>query len=83
MYKSSSSQFIRTTTGKIRTRHLFFKKKKMGFTPCNTERPLRGMELWQKETQKILMHTGNLLKKNPVTRCLLILDFTLLDFKAI
>ena len=55
----------------------------MGFTPCNTEKPLRGMELWQKETQKILMHTGNLLKKNPVTRCLLILDFTLLDFKAI
>ena len=42
-----------------------FKKKKMGFTPCNTEKPLRGMELWQKETQKILKHTGNLLKKNP------------------
>ena len=26
--------------------------KKMGFTPCKAEQPLRGMELQEKEAQK-------------------------------
>ena len=29
-----------------------FLKKKLGFTPCKAERPLRGMELQEKEAQK-------------------------------
>ena len=30
----------------------FFLKKKMRFTPCTAEQPLRGMELQEKEAQK-------------------------------
>ena len=31
---------------------LFFKKKKLGFTPCKAEQPLQGMELQGTEAQK-------------------------------
>ena len=37
------------------TPHMRFflkKKKKMGFTPCKVEQPLKGMELQEQETQK-------------------------------
>ena len=30
----------------------FFKKKKLGFTPCKAEQPPQGMELHEKETKK-------------------------------
>ena len=40
------------------------KKKKLGFTPCKAEQPLQGMELQEREAQKILKHTGNLFRKN-------------------
>ena len=33
-------------------REPFFKKKKMGFTPCKAKQPLCGIELQQKEAQK-------------------------------
>ena len=35
-----------------------------GFIPCKVKQPLRGMELQEKETQKILKHTGNIFRKN-------------------
>ena len=38
--------------------------KKMGFTPCKAEQPLRGMELQEKKAQKRLQNTGNLFRKN-------------------
>ena len=31
---------------------IIIKKKKMGFTACKAEQPLRGMDLQQKEAQK-------------------------------
>ena len=43
--------------------HIYFFFK-FGFTPCKAEQPLRGMELQEKEAQKRLQHTGNLLRKN-------------------
>ena len=36
----------------------------MGFTPCKVEQPLQGMELQEKEIQKILKLTENLFRKN-------------------
>ena len=36
----------------------------LGFLPCKTEHPLQSAELQEKEAQKILKHTGNLLRKN-------------------
>ena len=37
----------------------------MGFTPCNAEQPLRGMELQEKKkAQKRLQDTENLFRKN-------------------
>ena len=41
----------------------FFFIFKLGFTPCIAEQPLQGMELQEKETEK-LRHTGNLFRKN-------------------
>ena len=38
--------------------------KKLGFTPCKTEQPLRAMELQEKRITKSLKQTENLLKKN-------------------
>ena len=38
--------------------------KKLGFTPCKTEQPLRGMELQEKRITKSSKQTENLLKKN-------------------
>ena len=37
---------------------------KIGFTPCNSEQPLWGIELQEKEARKRLQHTGNLFRKN-------------------
>ena len=38
--------------------------KKLEFTSCQAEQPLRGMERQEKEAQKRLQHTGNLFRKN-------------------
>ena len=38
-------------------------KKKLGFTICKAEQPLQGMELQEKQSQKIKVYR-NLLKKN-------------------
>ena len=35
-----------------------------GFTPRKAEQSLRGMELQEKRSKKILKHTGNLFRKN-------------------
>ena len=35
-----------------------------GFIPCKVKQTLRGMELQEKEAQKILKHTGNIFRKN-------------------
>ena len=84
MYKSSSSQFIRTTTGKIRTRHLFFKKKKNGIHSMQYWKATKRYGVMTKRNTKNINAYREFVKKEPtVTRCLLILDFTLLDFKAI
>ena len=37
---------------KLRTLFLKKKKKKLGFTPCKAEQPLRGMELQEKKHNK-------------------------------
>ena len=42
----------------------FFLKKKMGFTPCKAEQPLRGMELQENKHKKRLQDTENLFRKN-------------------
>ena len=46
----------------------------LGFTPCKTEQHPRGMELQEKETQKIRPHRKAVQKDPKVKRCLLILD---------
>ena len=37
---------------------------KLGFTPCNAEQPLRGMELQEKKHKKTLQDTENLSRQN-------------------
>ena len=47
----------------------------MGFTPCKTDQPLRGMELQEKEAQKcVKAHRKSVQKEPTVKRCLLILE---------
>ena len=48
----------------MKNKYLFFKKKKLGFTPCKAEQPLRGMELQEKKHKKRLQYTENLFRKN-------------------
>ena len=42
----------------------FSKNKKLGFTPSKDQQPLQGVALQEKEAQKRLKHSGNLLRKN-------------------
>ena len=53
--------FVKKLTKKMKKLIL---KKKMGFTPCKAEQPLRGMELQEKRSLEILKHTGNLFGTN-------------------
>ena len=49
--------------------------KKLGFTPCKTDQPLRGMELQEKEAQKgVKAYMKSVQKEPTVKRCLLILE---------
>ena len=47
---------------------------KLRFTPCKAEEPLRGMELQEKEAQKIKAYWKSFKKELTVKWCLLILD---------
>ena len=52
-------------------KHFFFQ---LGFTPCKSEQPLRGMELQEREAQKINAYRKSVYKVPTVKRYLLILD---------
>ena len=47
---------------KLKKESFFFLGR--GFTPRKAEQSLRGMELQEKRSKKILKHTGNLFRKN-------------------
>ena len=54
-FKTYSAELLIPTQAQQRCEiETFFKKKKLGFTPCKAEQPLRGMELQEKEAQKVL-----------------------------
>ena len=57
---------------------------KMGFTSCNAEQPLRGIELTRKRSRKRLKHTEDLFRKNLklIKRYLLILGFKPLNHRS-
>ena len=44
--------------------------KKMGFTQCKSEQPLPGIELQEKEAQKIIAYRESVQKEPTVKRCL-------------
>ena len=46
----------------------------LGFTPCDAEQPLQGMELWVKEAQKDESIQEICFERTYSNRCLLILD---------